>query len=143
MNDKLTDWLIGGAGGGSALADAGLAILRITAGLALSLAHGLGKIPPSPRFVSGVEEMGFPFPIFFAWAAGLSEYAGGILLALGLFTRPAALFILFTMSIAFFIRHADDVFRDKERALLFLVIAAAFLLIGGGRYALDRVMRMR
>lgn len=132
--------LFGGDGGGSAVADAGLLVLRLFAGLTLAFAHGLGKLPPSEGFVESVSGLGFPAPEIFAWAAGLAEFAGGLLLALGLFTRPAAVAIAFTMAVAAFGRHGDDPFSSKEKALLFLAIAVAFLLAGSGRYGLDRLV---
>ena len=81
--------------------------------------------------------MGFPAPQFFAWAAGISEFGGGIFLALGLMTRPASLLIGTTMFAAAFIRHAGDPFASKEKALLFFVTAVALTLIGAGKYSLD------
>ncbi len=130
-------FLIGGAGGSSAVADAGLLVLRLMAGLALAFAHGIGKIPPTEQFVGGVEAMGFPLPWLFAWAAGLAEFVGGLCLAVGLLTRPASLFISFTMAVAFFVQQADDPFATKEKALLYGVVALLFLLTGSGRFSLD------
>lgn len=123
--------------------DLALLVLRLFTGLALALAHGAGKVPPSERFVSGVEALGFPAPLLFAWAAGLSEFAGGFLLAAGLFTRPAALMVLITMLVAAFRRHAPDPFADKEKAFLYAAIALVFLIAGGGRLALDAWRRRR
>jgi putative oxidoreductase len=143
MQNRSYPVLFGGDGGGSALADAGLLVLRLFAGLALAFGHGAGKLPPSERFVASTAEMGFPLPELFAWAAGLSEFAGGLLLALGLLTRPAAFFIACTMATAGFLRHADDPFADKEKALLFLAVAVLFLLAGSGRYGLDRLLHRR
>lgn len=127
----------GRAGGEPGAFDLALLVLRLFTGLVLALAHGAGKMPPSERFVSGVEALGFPAPLLFAWAAGLSEFAGGFLLAAGLFTRPAALMILITMLVAAFRRHAADPFADKEKAFLYAAIALVFLIAGGGRLALD------
>jgi putative oxidoreductase len=125
------------------LPDLGLLVLRVFAGLALALAHGINKIPPSERFIGGVTDMGFPLPIIFAWAAGLSEFAGGILLALGLLTRPAAGFILVTMLVAAFIRQAGDPFGERELALLFGAVAALFIFAGSGRFGLDALLLRR
>lgn len=133
-------FFFGGAGGGSAAADLGLLVLRVFLGLSLAFGHGLGKLPPRPGFVEGVAKLGFPAPEFFAWAAGLAEFAGGILLALGLLTRPSALAILFTMCLAGFLRHAPDPYPTKEKAFAFAAAALLFLLAGSGRFGLDRIV---
>lgn len=140
---KLRSLLFGGGGGGSASADAALLFLRVFFGLSLALAHGLAKLPPSERFLNGVVEMGFPIPVVFAWAAGLSEFGGGILIALGLLTRPAAFFILCTMFTAVFIRQAGDPFGERELALLYGAWAVFMLLAGAGRYSVDARLRGR
>ncbi len=127
----------------SQVAGAGRALLRVTAGLALALAHGLGKIPPSEGFISNVEGFGFPAPLLFAWLSATAEVAGGFLLALGLLTRPAALLIVINMTVAFFLAHAGGPFGEREKALLFGVIALFYLLAGAGRYSLDAVLRNR
>ncbi|CAN5781896.1 hypothetical protein BH23GEM5_BH23GEM5_03830 [soil metagenome] len=67
---KLREVLFGGSGGTSPQADVGLMLLRGFTGLALALAHGLGKLPPNPRFVERVGGFGFPAPELFAWASG-------------------------------------------------------------------------
>lgn len=130
----------GGFGGANATVDLGLLILRVYLGIAMALGHGYGKLPPSERFVTGVAEMGFPAPGFFAWAAGLSEFAGGILLAAGLLTRPSALMVAITMGVAGFIRHSADPFKDKELAFLYLCGSLVFVLAGSGRFGLDRLL---
>ena len=129
--------LIGGWSGDSAGSQLALTLLRMFTGLSMALAHGWGKMPPSERFIEGVGNMGFPFPVFFAYAAGLSEFAGGLLLAAGLLTRPSAFVILITMLVAGLIRHADDPFSSMEKALLFAGIALVFVVMGGGRYSVD------
>ena len=120
--------------------DVGLLLLRLVAGLSLAFAHGIRKMPPSERFLATVTEMGFPFPVLFAWAAGMSEFVGGILLAIGLLTRPSALFIAFTMCVAAFIRHAPDPYAEKELPLVLAAVALMFVLNGAGRYSLDAIL---
>ncbi len=123
-------------------ADLALTGLRVFTGLAMAIAHGWGKLPPSEGFIThAVGGMGLPAPAFFAWAAGLSEFVGGLLLALGLLTRPAAFFVLVTMLGAGFVLHAGDPFGDRELALLFAASAFAFLFVGSGRFGLDRFLR--
>lgn len=141
MNRTIRNVLFGGTPLASTMAEVGELILRLFAGLSLALAHGLGKMPPTEGFISGVGKLGFPAPTFFAWMAGLSEFAGGILLALGLFTRPAAFCIAFTMGTAAFLQHRNDLYQVKELALMYLAIALFFLLKGAGRISADAFLR--
>lgn len=138
----IRDFLFG-SGATSRATDWGLLILRVGVGLALAFAHGLGKLPPSERFIEGVAEMGFVLPVVFAWAAALSEFVGGLLVALGLLTRPAAIFAGFTMAVAFFVRHGGEAFGSREKPFLFLVAFVALAVMGAGRYAVDGWMRQR
>jgi putative oxidoreductase len=135
-------FLTGGSGGADAVADAGLLILRLFAGLALALAHGIGKLPPGEGFIGMIGQT-LPAPALFAWLAGIAETFGGFLLAIGLFTRPAALLVALNMTGAVVVAHLDDPFLGMEKALLFLVIAVAFLLTGPGRYSIDAIIRGR
>jgi len=138
--------------------DIGLLILRL-AGIYLALGHGLGKVmglaSGQSRFPEGLASMGFPLPGLFAWAAGLAEFAGGIAIALGLFTRWAAAFAAFTMSVAGFLRHkaarqflswvgvapaSEDSLKawgNPELALVYLLLFAAVALLGAGRFSID------
>jgi putative oxidoreductase len=69
-----------------------------------------------------------------------SEFFGGILIVLGLFTRLAVLPILFSMCIAYFIAHANDPFFKKELAFTFLVLCLPVFVMGSGKYSLDRLI---
>ncbi|MEL6251546.1 MAG: DoxX family protein [Bacteroidota bacterium] len=127
----------------SSLADFGLLILRVGTGLSMALGHGLGKVPVSEGFIGGVEKMGFAMPALFAWAAALSEFLGGIFIALGFATRPSALFLTITMLVAAFIRHAEDPYGRKEKAILFALIAIYLIFKGAGKYSLDELIYNR
>lgn len=127
----------------STLKQTGITLLRVFAGLAIAFGHGIRKLPPSDGFVEGLGNMGFPVPIVFAWAAGSAEFFGGILLAIGLWTRPASLFLAITLGVAAFIRHASDPFSGKEKALLFFVVFIYFLLTGAGNWSVDNIFRNR
>ena len=133
--------LFGGESGLSYAANAGLALLRIFAGVALAFAHGYGKLPPAEGLITRTGEMGFPMPVVFAWAAGLSEFAGGILLALGLLTRWASFFIAFTMLVALVGVHGADPFNRQELAFMYLFVGIAFLLKGAGDWSIDAFLR--
>src|SRR5690606_31934164 len=112
-------------------------------GLSMAFAHGLGKLPPPEQLVQGVASMGFPAAGVFAWLAGLSEFAGGLLIAVGLFTRHSALFLGFTMATAGFVAHSADPFQRKELAFLYLASCVLLFFTGAGKYSLDRIIRKK
>lgn len=119
----------------------GSLLLRLFAGLSLALAHGMGKLPPSEGFIGLVAALGFPLPFVFAWAEALTEFVGGLFLAAGFLTRPAAGFIAIAMAVAAFLQHAHDPFGRKELALMYFFIAVFYLCKGAGRWSIDRLIR--
>jgi len=138
--------------------DIGLLVLRL-AGLYLAVGHGWGKVvglaAGQSGFIEGLGKMGFPAPAVFAWAAALSEFAGGLCIALGLFTPWAAGFAAFTMFVAGFVRHralshflswlgiapaTEDALKawgNPESALAYLMILVGVALLGPGRFSID------
>lgn len=128
----LGKWLFG-----PICSDTGLLILRVAFGAGM-VYHGYGKVTGDlSKFVEGVAALGFPMPFFFAWAAALSEFLGGLFLMAGFLTRPSALLIAFTMAVAAFGRHADDPFQKKELALAYLFAALCLIFTGSGRLGAD------
>jgi putative oxidoreductase len=123
--------------------DAGVLLLRLYFGLVLALAHGVTKLPPSERFVSGVADMGFPAPLVFAWAAAVAEFGGGSLIAIGFMTRPAAALVVISMFVATFIKQSGDAFLERELAAAYLVVALVVMFAGSGRFGVDRIIATR
>ena len=153
MKYRLMQFLFGGPGTPGALGDFGLLVVRVTFSAYIAL-HGWGKIYSNGQFglheqlVSGVQSMGFPAPTLFAWMAALTEFVGGILVVLGLLTRPAALALTFNMAVAAFVAHGKDPWYSlkppsKEMALLYLAPFFMLLMTGAGRFAVDRAFRRR
>ena len=149
MKSNLKNLIFGGSGSASRAGDVGLLLLRLV-GLMMAMGHGMskligeGRFGPPEQFVAGVEKLGFPAPTAFAWAAALAEFVGGILIAIGLLTRPAALALAFNMAVAAFLQHGGDPLfmggggAAKEPAVLYLLPFAALALTGAGRYSIDR-----
>ncbi|UJR81099.1 DoxX family protein [Sandaracinus amylolyticus] len=116
---------------------AGLLLLRVGVGMTMAIAHGWPKLErfmgPEPRFAD-------PFGLGEVPSLALAifgELVCGVLIALGLGTRLAAIPFAFTMLVAVFVAHAADPWSDKEHAFLFLVPAIALMITGPGRYSID------
>jgi putative oxidoreductase len=127
----------------SRLESAAYAALRIVAGLLFSC-HGMQKIlgwfGTSARPPMGSQ----------AWVGGIIELACGLLIALGLFTRPAAFLASGTMAVAYFQFHwklafaADRWLPIVNKGELAVVYCFLFLFIaarGAGAPSLDRRFR--
>ena len=122
------------------LRNVGLLLLRLGLGAMMALGHGLGKLTD---FAEKAERFSDPLGVGSTASLSLTIFAEllcSILLMLGLGTRIAAFFLLFTMGVAAFVVHADDVFGVGEKALLYLAGYVLLLLTGGGRYALDTLL---
>jgi putative oxidoreductase len=105
--------------------------------------HGYPKLVAGPEVwlmlggaLSGV---GITFaPTFMGFLAAASEVGGGLLLALGLFTRPACFFLSGTMIVATLMHvSSGDPFVKYSHALESAILFFSFLFIGPGKISLD------
>jgi putative oxidoreductase len=90
--------------------------------------------------------IGVPMPTVAAVASGSAEFFGGLLLAFGLFFRPAAAVMAFNMAVATWTHAAKgfDVQRGgAEYPLTLAVVLAALVLTGPGRIALHSLFARR
>jgi putative oxidoreductase len=115
-----------------------LSILRIVAAL-LFLEHGLSKFFGFP-LAAAPPPHGFDLEFF---AAGI-EFAGGVLLTLGLFTRVAALVMSGEMAVGYFLVHAPQSFypyvNHGELAVLYCFVFFYLIFAGGGPLSLDALI---
>ncbi|MEM9666266.1 MAG: DoxX family membrane protein [Bacteroidota bacterium] len=128
--------------------DLGLTLLRVATGLALAIVFEKvlpreGVWGPQAWFVADVAAMGFPYPAFFAWAAALAEFVGGLLLVVGLATRPAALLNAIVLFVAAFLHHGGDIALNGLMAFTFFIMTVTLLLTGPGRFSLDHLIATR
>ncbi len=128
------------------LPSAGLLVLRLFAGACLA-AHGAQKFFQFgiSAFAGHLAGMGFPAPGFLAFLSASTEFGGGILVAVGLLTRPAALALTVNMLVAASVHAKDGYFLPKgmEYALNLAAVFAALVLAGAGRFSLDALLGRR
>lgn len=110
-------------------------LMRIVTGL-LFLQHGTTKylnIPPSQMYgISPASMGGF---------AGILELVGGILIVIGLFTRPVAFILSGLMAVAYWYAHAPQGFfpllNGGELAALYCFVFLFLACAGGGAWSVD------
>ena len=117
-----------------------LTLLRVMAGLLL-MQHGVQKLfgwLGGKQVETVVSQMG---------VAGVLETVGGLLIVLGLFTRPVAFVLAGEMAVAYFLRHAPGgpwpILNGGELAVLYGFIWLFFCAAGPGPWSLDAALRRR
>ena len=116
-----------------------LSVLRIMTGL-LFLEHGTQKFLNFPPRAN-------PGPILFSLPGlqGILELLGGILIVIGLFTRPVAFILAGDMAVAYFVAHAPRGFfpliNGGQLAILFCFVFLYLFVAGGGVWSVDNRRR--
>ncbi|WP_295230716.1 DoxX family protein [uncultured Chryseobacterium sp.] len=72
-----------------------------------------------------------------------AEFVCSILLILGLFSRVALGFLIFTMLIAGFVVHSADPFEKQEMSLIYLSIYLMLMVFGAGKFSVDHLIEKR
>ena len=115
-----------------------LFVLRIVLGI-IFLYHGYPKLTHTHGNLQGVfVEHGLP--AYFVYVAGILETFGGGLLLLGLFTRPAALWLAIEMCVAIWKVHSlHGIYAVRDYEFPLTLAAACFVLatVGAGLISLD------
>ena len=128
-----------------------LSILRIVTAL-LFMEHGGQKLfgwfggyglPATAGFFE--QNLGMAPGIFWATLAGVLELFGGLVILLGLFTRPVAFILAGEMAVAYFIAHAPQgfwpVLNMGELAVLYCFVFLYLSVAGGGSWSVDHLWR--
>jgi putative oxidoreductase len=73
---------------------------------------------------------------------GIIELVGGVLIVIGLFTRPVAFILAGDMAVAYFMRHAPRDFfplvNMGQLAILFCFVFLYLFIAGGGAWSIDQ-----
>ncbi|MGC2049365.1 MAG: DoxX family protein [Gallionella sp.] len=115
-----------------------LGILRIITGF-LFLQHGTAKLFGTPHIAmfDGLQLMSL------LGVAGILELVGGLLILVGLCTRPTAFILSGQMAFAYFMAHAPHGFlpilNQGELAVMYCFTFLYFAVAGGGAFSLDAV----
>lgn len=116
-------------------------IVRLVVGY-MFLLHGTAKFFEFPVSMTGGNGSVALFSLF--GIAAVLELVGGILIMLGLFTRPIAFLLAGQMAYAYFFFHAkaENLFQPMlnqgELAALYAVVFLLFVVTGAGKFSLDQ-----
>ena len=121
------------------LAPALHSVLRIVTGLSF-LEHGTGKLLGFPAGLPFLDKM----PAGLLYFTGTMELVGGVLIILGLFTRPIAFILSGFMAFAYFMAHFPMSFFPAinfgEPAVLYCFIFLYLAAAGTGPWSIDRAL---
>jgi putative oxidoreductase len=117
-----------------------LSVLRVVTAL-LFMQHGAQKLFAFPA----PSQMGQPQLLSLLGLAGVLELFGGLLILIGLFTRPVAFVLSGFMAVAYFMAHAPQGFwpllNKGELAALYSFVFLYLAAAGGGEWSVDRMRR--
>lgn len=128
----------------------GILGLRAGTGLLIFYIHGWHKLEGGLAFLRDgtpwrlaeeVAGMHFPAPLASAFAATAAQFILAPLLAAGVFTRVSAAILTTVLSVAVLQNILSS--RDPQLAVLYTLIVAAFIFIGGGRFSVDAWLATR
>lgn len=123
--------------------ETGAFVLRLVAGLTI-FKYGLEIFSTDSMsgYVNWLTDLKVPYPRAMAITGKIVELAGGLMMALGIFTRVAAVPLILTMAFICFIMGEPELLA-ADGSFLLLVIFFHFLLVGPGRLSLDHLLFTR
>lgn len=118
-------------------------ILRLGVGL-LMLFHGVAKFIKGVDGIKGMLSYA-GLPELMAYGVYIGEIVAPILLVIGLKTRSAATLVIFTMLVAIYVAHPNDIFALNrvgapviELPLFYIFVSLAIIFLGAGKYSVDK-----
>ncbi len=136
--------------GGAALQSPFLLVLRLYFFWQLFLT-GKGKLENIGKVTEFFASLGIPLPTFNAYFIGSLECFGSLLLIIGLASRPLALLVLLSMTVAYVTADFEAVssmFSDPDKFVKadpfpFLLTALIVFVFGSGRLSVDALLKWR
>jgi putative oxidoreductase len=129
-----------------------LLLIRLAWGFQL-YESGWGHLTHVEKTAKFFESLHIPHPVANVYISGCTEWIGGILLMLGLFSRPISVLLLVNFSVAYLTASRDSVVKllhfhnpddfINDAAFPFLVTSLLILAFGPGRIALDSLLFRR
>lgn len=124
--------------------DIGLLVFRLGFGLGFLFFHGWGKLTGGPELWEGLGGAMSVFGInfghtFFGFMAAFAESIGGIMIAAGLFYRPIAAMLAFTMFVAM-MRHFITGEGSAGHSFKNMFVLLGLMPLGPGKYSVDAML---
>lgn len=122
--------------------DHGLLFLRVGLGM-MFVVHGWPKLVGGPekweKVGGAMATLGLDFaPQFWGFMAAITEVGGGLLLALGLMTRPVLIGLIFTMVVATWMHISKDSgFPKISHPLKTAIMFIGLFIMGPGKFSID------
>ncbi|RUU90901.1 MULTISPECIES: DoxX family protein [unclassified Mesorhizobium] len=125
----------------AALHDGAETVLRVVAGGFFAI-HGSQKITNPFGAAEMVEGLGFYPGALWSLLLACTEFFGGIFIAIGFLTRPAAFAGLFVLLVTVWFHWVtmDQGYSGAEKSLLWAAILLFFVIRGGNRHSVDARM---
>lgn len=122
--------------------DLGILFVRLAVGIVFIYA-GWMKVSNMPQVLEGFASIGIP--AFLTYIVAYSEFIGGILMILGLFTRYAGAILAIIMVVAIWKVHLVNGFslavNGYEYVLVLLLLSLAMVTFGAGKYSAAHLLR--
>lgn len=116
-------------------------LIRVALGVAF-IAHGWAKLSDMGTTVGFFDSLGLAAPL--AYLVAIVEFAGGLAILLGVFTKFAAILIACVMAVAMFkVKIAAGYLGGYELDLSFFLMALSLLALGAGKYRVGHYLRRK
>lgn len=128
--------------------DFGILLLRVGIGL-MFVYHGWPKISGGAetwvKLGMAMKVLGIGFaPEFWGLMSAVTEFFGGILITIGLLTRPAAMILTFNMAVAVILKFSTGAgLSGASEAIEVGIVFLSLIFIGPGKYSIDELFRRR